>query len=193
MAPTWTDHASPEPDAADVKRRTAAPARADEPTIVTAADPRLRHGSGAAAVVAMQRSAGNAAVSSLLAGRPVQRDVTIGEMNSTVDITERDSSLSPEIAAALPAIISAVRSQASPGPGSAADAAPASAAADAAPASADPTSAAVTSDGGTTTIRGGVVNIEAAMTHASGVVQADTVIAQNVVGSNYTPGAGNVW
>ena len=184
MAPTWTDHASPDPDAADVKRRTAAPARADEPAVVTPADPRLRHGSGAAAVVAMQRSAGNAAVSSLLAGRPVQRDVTIGEMNSTVDTTDRDSGLSPEIAAALPAIISAVRSQASPGPG---------AAADAAPASADPSSAAVTSDGGTTTIRGGVVNIEAAMTHASGVVQADTVIAQNVVGSNYTPGAGNVW
>jgi hypothetical protein len=59
---------------------------------------------------------------------------------------------------------------------------------------------AVTADGGTTTITGGVINIEggqvnldAAMTHASGVLQADTVIADSVVASSYSPGAGNVW
>ena len=46
--------------------------------------------------------------------------------------------------------------------------------------------------------QGGVLNIQAAsitgnaaLTDFSGVVRADTVIADTVVGSSYTPGAGN--
>jgi hypothetical protein len=51
----------------------------------------------------------------------------------------------------------------------------------------------VTSDGATTTIHGAAVNIEAASTRTPGVIQASTVIADSVVASSYTPGAGNVW
>lgn len=38
-----------------------------------------------------------------------------------------------------------------------------------------------------------MVNVDAAMSKFSGVVQADTVIANAVVGTSYTPGAGNIW
>jgi hypothetical protein len=31
------------------------------------------------------------------------------------------------------------------------------------------------------------------MSKFSGVVQCDTLIASSVVGSSYTPGAGNIW
>lgn len=37
------------------------------------------------------------------------------------------------------------------------------------------------------------VTVDAAMSRFSGVVQADTVIANAVVGTSYTPGAGNIW
>jgi uncharacterized protein involved in type VI secretion and phage assembly len=37
------------------------------------------------------------------------------------------------------------------------------------------------------------VRVDAGMSRFSGVVQADTVIANAVVGTSYTPGAGNVW
>ena len=46
--------------------------------------------------------------------------------------------------------------------------------------------------GGTVTIRGGRIALEAAIVKA-GVIQCDTIIATSVVGTNYTPGAGNVW
>jgi hypothetical protein len=42
-------------------------------------------------------------------------------------------------------------------------------------------------------VSGGMVNVDAPMTRFSGAVQSDTVIANSVVASNYTPGAGNVW
>lgn len=37
------------------------------------------------------------------------------------------------------------------------------------------------------------VTVDAAMSRFSGVVQCDTIIASSVVGTTYTPGAGNVW
>lgn len=37
------------------------------------------------------------------------------------------------------------------------------------------------------------VKLDAAFVQASGVFKADTIQATNVIGSNYTPGAGNVW
>jgi hypothetical protein len=37
------------------------------------------------------------------------------------------------------------------------------------------------------------VKLDAPFTEASGVFKANTVQATNVIGSNYTPGAGNVW
>ncbi len=37
------------------------------------------------------------------------------------------------------------------------------------------------------------VTVDAALSKFSGVVQADTVITNNVVSATYTPGAGNVW
>jgi len=38
-----------------------------------------------------------------------------------------------------------------------------------------------------------MVQVDAGMSRFSGVVQADTVIATSVVGTTYTPGAGNIW
>jgi uncharacterized protein involved in type VI secretion and phage assembly len=42
-------------------------------------------------------------------------------------------------------------------------------------------------------VSAGMVQVEAGMSKFSGVVQADTVIANAVVGTSYTPGAGNIW
>lgn len=42
-------------------------------------------------------------------------------------------------------------------------------------------------------ISAGMVQVDAGMSKFSGVVQADTVIANAVVGTSYTPGAGNIW
>lgn len=38
-----------------------------------------------------------------------------------------------------------------------------------------------------------MVKVDAGMSRFSGVVQADTVIANAIVGTTYTPGAGNIW
>ncbi|WP_202944162.1 phage baseplate assembly protein V [Cellvibrio japonicus] len=43
------------------------------------------------------------------------------------------------------------------------------------------------------TISASMVQVDAGMSRFSGVVQADTVIANAVVGTSYTPGAGNIW
>ncbi len=42
-------------------------------------------------------------------------------------------------------------------------------------------------------VSAGMVKVDAAMSRFSGVVQADTVIANSVVSASYTPGAGNIW
>jgi hypothetical protein len=111
-------------------------------------DPRLVHAAGAD-ILQLQRAAGNAAVTTLVA--PVQRAVTIDEITTEV---------------------------APPGPGDDGGAV---------------TPGPVTSDGATTTITGGAIRLDAAMTSTDGVIRAGTIIADNVVGSNYTPGAGNMW
>lgn len=38
-----------------------------------------------------------------------------------------------------------------------------------------------------------MVTINSGMSRFSGVVQADTVIANSIIGASYTPGAGNIW
>ncbi len=43
------------------------------------------------------------------------------------------------------------------------------------------------------TVSASMVQVDAGMSRFSGVVQADTVIANAVVGTSYTPGAGNIW
>jgi uncharacterized protein involved in type VI secretion and phage assembly len=45
----------------------------------------------------------------------------------------------------------------------------------------------------TVDVSAGSVTVNAGISKFSGVVQADTVIANAVVGTSYTPGAGNVW
>lgn len=45
----------------------------------------------------------------------------------------------------------------------------------------------------TVSLNASVINVNASMTKASGTVQCDTMIANSVVGSSYTPGAGNIW
>jgi uncharacterized protein involved in type VI secretion and phage assembly len=42
-------------------------------------------------------------------------------------------------------------------------------------------------------VSAGMVTVDAGMSKFSGVVQADTVIANAVISSSYTPGAGNIW
>jgi hypothetical protein len=42
-------------------------------------------------------------------------------------------------------------------------------------------------------ISAGMITVNAGMSKFNGVVQADTVIATAVVGTSYTPGAGNIW
>jgi hypothetical protein len=125
------------------------------PALTGSADPRLAHaGAPASGLMALQRTAGNAAVTSLVGGAPaVQRAVTIEEMET--------------VASPQPTAQQEEAAYGTPAP--------------------------VTSDGGTTTIHGAHVSIEAPMTEAHGVLRADTIIADNVVASSYTPGAGNVW
>jgi uncharacterized protein involved in type VI secretion and phage assembly len=45
----------------------------------------------------------------------------------------------------------------------------------------------------TVSISAGTVTVDAGLSTFSGVVRADTVIATTVVGTTYTPGAGNIW
>ncbi len=54
-------------------------------------------------------------------------------------------------------------------------------------------SAKVTINASTIEISAGMVTVNAGMSKFSGVVQADTVISNSVVGASYTPGAGNIW
>ena len=133
-------------------RRIAGPDPA--PAIAGAADPRLAHGGSAApGLLHLQRSAGNAAVTALVAPS-VQRAVSIDEISSEV-------TTAPETSA----------------PG------------DTGGSSVNP----VTSDGAGTTISGATITLDAAMTQTDGVIRAGTIVADSVVASNYTPGAGNVW
>ena len=54
-------------------------------------------------------------------------------------------------------------------------------------------SAKVSITASTVEVSAGSVTVNAATSKFSGVVQADTVIANSVVGTSYTPGAGNMW
>lgn len=54
-------------------------------------------------------------------------------------------------------------------------------------------SAKISLQAGQVEVSAGMVKVDAGMSKFSGVVKSDTVIATSVVGSTYTPGAGNVW
>ena len=54
-------------------------------------------------------------------------------------------------------------------------------------------SAKVSVQASTVEVSASMVKVDAGMSRFSGVVQADTVIATSVVGTTYTPGAGNIW
>jgi uncharacterized protein involved in type VI secretion and phage assembly len=51
----------------------------------------------------------------------------------------------------------------------------------------------VTINASQVSVTAGMVQVDAGMAKFSGVVQCDTLIATTVVGSTYTPGAGNIW
>src|SRR5262245_54508889 len=51
----------------------------------------------------------------------------------------------------------------------------------------------VTVQAGQVKVSAGMVTVDAGMSKFSGVVKCDTLIANSVVGSSYTPGAGNMW
>jgi hypothetical protein len=42
-------------------------------------------------------------------------------------------------------------------------------------------------------ISAGMVNVNSAMSRFSGMIQCDVLQANSVIGSSYTPGAGNIW
>jgi hypothetical protein len=46
---------------------------------------------------------------------------------------------------------------------------------------------------GTVTVSAPMVRVEAASAEVSGVLKCDTLIANSVVASSYTPGSGNIW
>jgi hypothetical protein len=54
-------------------------------------------------------------------------------------------------------------------------------------------SAGVDVTAGMVKVSAGMVEVDAGMAKFSGVVECDTLIANSVVASSYTPGAGNVW
>ena len=54
-------------------------------------------------------------------------------------------------------------------------------------------SAKVTVNASQVAVSAGMVQVDAGMSRFSGVVQADTVIANSVISASYTPGAGNIW
>lgn len=51
----------------------------------------------------------------------------------------------------------------------------------------------LTINAGQVSASAGMVSVDAGMSKFSGVVKCDTAIATTVVGSTYTPGAGNIW
>lgn len=55
------------------------------------------------------------------------------------------------------------------------------------------TSATVKVQASSVEVKSGMVKVEAGMSKFSGVVQCDTLIANTVVATTYTPGAGNIW
>jgi hypothetical protein len=48
-------------------------------------------------------------------------------------------------------------------------------------------------DAATVKLNAGMLEVDAAMSKFSGVVQCDTLVTNSVVASSYTPGAGNLW
>jgi len=55
------------------------------------------------------------------------------------------------------------------------------------------TSASIQLQTASLTVTAASVSVNAAISQFSGVVQCDTLIANSVVGTSYTPGAGNIW
>jgi hypothetical protein len=51
----------------------------------------------------------------------------------------------------------------------------------------------VTVNASTLELNAGMVTVNSGMSKFSGVVQCDTLIANSVAASSYTPGAGNIW
>ena len=128
----------------------------------------------------LQRSAGNRAVASLLA--PVQRWPSIDDARDAGSaIGGAISGMGDTIATAAGSVAGATDGDGGAGPslptGSEA---------------ADPTATSLGGPGNTT-INGNQIELAAPMVRAPGVLHVDTLIANNVVGSSYTPGAGNIW
>jgi hypothetical protein len=159
--------------AVDSTRDAGAGVRSPEaPAVVRGADPRLAHGPSATVqLLALQRSAGNTAVASLLGAPTIQRDAPIDEGA----VSGSASGTAGSVASAVTGTAGAGASPAGPSGPSGTAGGP------------------VTSAGGVTTITGPIVRLEAAMTQSPGVIQADTIVANNIVAASYTPGAGNEW
>ncbi len=137
-------------------------------------------GGGEDGLMQLQRTAGNRAVTSLLA--PVQRWPTMDDARDAGSaIGGAVSGMGETVASAADSVASATDSGGGTGP-----------ALPSGPSGGDPTAASLGGPGNTT-INGTQIQLAAPMVTAPGVLQVDTLIANNVVGSSYTPGAGNVW
>ncbi|MDX1616878.1 MAG: hypothetical protein R3300_21400 [Candidatus Promineifilaceae bacterium] len=53
--------------------------------------------------------------------------------------------------------------------------------------------ASVKTEGSTVDVNGAMVQINSPNTQATGIVRASTIIADSVIASSYSPGAGNIW
>ena len=148
------DHLDQQGDRSPTGVTRRGPDHAPAPAIAGPGDPRLAHGGAEAGLLHLQRTAGNAAVASMVAPA-VQRAVEIDEITTEADAGAPDSG-APDTGG-----------DASTGP--------------------------VSSDGDATTISGGQIHLAAPMVDAPGVLRVGTIIADTVVGSSYTPGAGNMW
>lgn len=139
-------------------------------------------------VMALQRTAGNRAVTQLLS--PVQRWPDLDEMREGAEGAA--GSVGSTMEGAGQAIGNAITGAG--GGGGTADTSPPAGggAAPTAPTTPGPDDSTL-GGSGATTVNGSSINLNAAMVTAPGVLQVDTVIANSVVGSSYTPGAGNIW
>ena len=77
-----------DPDGRSPGAPRAGDARSRPRAIIGGANPRLAGSVSAPGIIALQRSAGNAAVASLVAPRSVQRDVEIGEVEVTAGVAD---------------------------------------------------------------------------------------------------------
>jgi len=143
-----------------------------------------------ATVRQMQQHHGNAFVQRALGGR-VDRDGDPRSVSSTATTAQAPTAATAQAPAGASAQAPTTATDQAP-TGPVEQVAPAGPASGEAPTEITAGGNAVRVTAGGVNVQGAMVTVDAGMTRVSGVLQADTVIANTVVGSAYTPGPGNV-